>query len=302
MDRYINIAAWILLAAIWSSSYAVIKIGVQSIDPTLLVVGRLGLATIVLYLVMLVQGVRLQANRDAFIAYCVTGILGNAIPFFLISYGELHATSSLAAILMGVGPISTVVMGHFVLSDEKLTKRSTIGVLVGFVGVVMLFGVDALSSLGAHLFGQLALAAAALCYAATTVIVKRLPKRKPLEMAAGSMVFGTISICIWAVFAVDFGNLAPPETVGVISVVYLGIVPTALAMLIYFFLINRIEAKQMSQINFAVPIGGALVGIIFLGEQLTTNQIFAAPVIIVAIYLVTSKPALRAAGFVNTKR
>ena len=302
MDRFINVGLWLLLAAIWSSSYAIIKIGVETIDPTMLVLGRLSIATLVLGSVMWLQGVRLKLTRNALTAYAVTGILGNAIPFFLITYGELYVSSSLAAILMGVGPISTVVMAHFWIEAEKLTKRSLIGVFVGFVGVVILFGVDALSSLGMDLLGQLALTAAALCYAATTVIVKTLPKRKPIEMAAGSMLMGTLAITIWALLVVDFGALPTPSTVGISAVIFLGLIPTALAMLIYFFLMNRIEAKQMSQINFAVPVGGAIVGIAFLGEELTYNQVLALPIIILAIYLVTSKPALRAAGFVNTKQ
>jgi len=290
MDRVLNIFLWVLLAAIWSSSYAVIKIGVETIDPATLVLGRMGLGAIVLVLVMLSQGVRFEMSLAAWTTYSATGVLGTALPFFLISYGEIYVSSSLAAILMGVAPIASVVFAHFVLSGEKLTRRSLLGVFVGFAGVILLFGVDALSAIGAHLLGQLALIGAALCYAANTVFVKRMPKRNPMEMAAGSMSVGAVFIGLATMASIDYSSIAVPSTTSMIAVVYLGLVPTALAMLIFFFLMNRIEAKQMSQINFAVPVGGAVVGIAWLGETLSANQFLALPVIVFAIYLVTTKP------------
>jgi drug/metabolite transporter (DMT)-like permease len=302
MDRALNVGLWLLLAVIWSSSYAIIKIGVETIDPAVLVFGRMGLGAIILVAVMLSRGVRFEMSWAAWRIYFITGVMGTALPFFLISYGELHVSSSLAAILMGVAPIASVVLAHFVLAGERLTKRSTFGVLLGFGGLILLFGIDALSAIGSHLVGQIALVGAALCYALNTVVIKRAPKRHPLEMAAGSMSVGAFFIGVATLVSLDVSNLATPSTESVIAVIFLGVVPTAFAMMIFFFLVNRIEAKQMSQINFAVPVGGAIIGVLWLGEQLTTNQLLALPVVVLAIYLVTSKTVVRAAAVMSVKR
>ncbi|MGJ8527619.1 DMT family transporter [Maritalea sp.] len=287
----INILLWLLLAAVWSSSYAFIKIGVATIDPMLLVFGRMAIGALLLLGVLAFMRKSLSKDLQSWKLYAVTGILGNALPFFLISFGELNVDSSLAAILMGGAPIVTVVLAHFVLPGEELTSRSSWGVVVGFSGVIALFGFGALSAIGSHIMGQLALVGAAVCYAANTIIVKRSPKKPPLEMAAGSMLVGAACIGIASLVFVDFGTLASPNTESLVALVYLGVFPTAMAALIYFFLIVRLDARHMSQINFAVPVGGALIGVLWLGEPFGPTRIFALLIIVSAIILVSSKGA-----------
>jgi len=285
----INVVLWLALALMWSSSYAAIKLGVQTIGPMPLVAGRMIIGACIMLAVLRLRGMSLSRDAHAWGVYGLTGLLGSVIPFLLISFGEHHVDSSLAALLMGIAPVATVLMAHLLLSGERLTTRSAAGIVIGVAGLVMLIGPGALSGLGDHLLGQIAIMLAALCYAVSTIYVKAKVKRPPLEMAAGSMLVGAICITAATILVGEPATIAVPSVKSAAAVIYLGVFSTALATLIYFHLIPRLGANRMSQINFAVPVGGALIGVLLLGETIAPSKIMALAVITVAIYLVTTR-------------
>lgn len=220
-----------------------------------------------------------------------TGRKRNSVP--VDSYGENHVDSSLAAILMGISPVATVLFAHIMLPDESLNAQSVIGVCIGLVGVALLVGPDALLDLGRELIAQFAIILAAICYSISTIYIKRKATRPPLEMAAGSMLVGAISITFATLAFGEPSKIMMPSSGSLMAVLYLGIFPTALATLIYFFLVPRLGANRMSQVNFAVPVGGALIGVTLLNETLSLSTTIALAIIMVAIYLVTSKRSSR---------
>lgn len=283
-----DIILWIALAAMWSSSYAVIKLGVATIDPVLLVAGRMTIGAAVIYAVMRIMGQHLSRDIKVWLSYAITGLLGSTIPFLFITYGEQSVDSALAAILMGVAPVATVVMASSVFPDERLTKRVALGIGCALVGVIILVGPGALGDFGQNLPGQLSIVAATLCYAASTIYIKRFVRRPALEMASGSMLCGAVSVVLAALLlGADVRSIQPtPASLG--SVVYLGLVSTACANLIYFHLVPRMGATRMSQVNFAIPVGGSFIGAIFMGENMTLDRLAALAVIICAMYLVFS--------------
>lgn len=284
----IDFFLWFALAMMWSSSYAVIKLGVTTIDPIVLVAGRMVVAALVIYGVLKLMGQRLSRNLKIWMSYAVTGLLGSTIPFLLITYGEQSVDSALAAILMGVAPVATVVVASSVFPDERLTPRVCLGVCCAVTGVVVLVGPGALTDLGQNAPGQISIVAAALCYAASTVYIKRFVRRPALEMAAGSMLIGAGSVTLPAiVLGRDLGSIQPTfASLG--AILYLGLISTASANLIYFHLVPRMGATRMSQVNFAVPVGGSFIGVIALGERMTMDRLFALTIIICAVYLVLS--------------
>ncbi len=284
-----DIVLWLILAAIWSSSYTVIKVGITVLDPATLVAYRMLTGSIAIYIVLKMRGQSLSTKPADWAAYAITGLLGSALPFLLITYGEQSVDSALAAIFMGATPVITVLLVAWLIPQEPLTPRHAIGVLGGVLGVAILVGPTALSGLGAQLGGQAAIVAAAVCYAATTIFVRRFVKRPPLEMAAGSMIIGTVAIGSYA--ALSGGNIGAitPTFSSLGAILYLGLLSTACANLIYFHLVPRLGATRMSQINFAVPVGGALLGVWLLGEALTGQQLMALLLIIGSVYLGTSK-------------
>lgn len=295
----VNVILWVMLALIWSSSFAAIKFGIDTIDPMMLVAGRMIIGATIMLAVLRFRGMALSKDWRTWAAYTFAGLMGNTIPFLLIAYGEKHVDSGLAAILMGISPVATVLMAGVFLPDEGLNSRSMIGVFIGVVGLVLLVGPEALSNIGKHVIGQFTILSAAICYSATTIFIKRNSTRSPVEMVAGSMLVGAICITLVVLFFGDPWHATAPSTSSVLAVIYLGIFPTALATLAYFFLVPRIGANRMSQVNFAVPISGALIGVVFLGETIDASVVVALGIIVIAIYLVTSKGR---AGQLSPKR
>ena len=283
-----NVTLWLLLAAMWSSSYTVIKIGVSTIDPATLVLGRMLVASIALYAALKLRKMSLSRDPRTCVSYSITGLLGSALPFLLITYGEQTVDSALASILMGTMPMTTLFLAAVFIPDEAMTARTALSVIGGLFGVVVLVGPTAFGGLGAQLLGQLAIVAATLCYAATTVFVRRFVTRPALEMATGSSLIGTLFMAIVVIlWGADITAIAPtPGSLG--AVLYLGLFSTACANLIYFYLVPRLGATRMSQINFAVPVGGALLGFIVLNEPMTLMRLTALAIIIASVYIGTT--------------
>ncbi|WP_420406689.1 DMT family transporter [Hoeflea sp.] len=285
----IDVVLWLMLAAMWSSSYAVIKIGVTTLSPSALVFGRLLIGAIVIFAVMHWRGYRLSRTPSAWISYAVTGILGSAAPFLLITHGEQSVDSALASILMGASPVITLLLAAWLIPDERLTARTVLGIAGGLSGVAVLVGPSALAGLGADLGGQLSILGATICYAVSTIYIRRFVTRPPLEMAAGSMLVATLIMGVVTALSQGMPGHGDIDLMSAGAVIYLGLFSTACANLTYFHLVPRLGATRMSQVNFAVPVGGALLGFLLLGESLTPQRLTALAIIVISIYLGTSR-------------
>ncbi|WP_424969424.1 DMT family transporter [Dinoroseobacter sp. S76] len=284
-----DLCLWLALAGAWSSSYVVIKLGVATLDPMLLVAGRMVVGMLALTGIFFALGHSLSRHPADWLSYGITGLLGSVVPFLLITYGETVVDSALAAILMGVSPVATALLAAMALPDERLSGRVVVGLGGALFGVILLAGPDALSGLGAQFAGQGAILGATLCYALSTVYIRRWVRRPPMEMAAGSALVGTGMLLLAVLLSgvrPGGGDLTP---VALGAVLYLGLVSTAAANLVYFYLVPRLGATRMSQVNFAVPVGGALLGVGLLGERLAPLQWGALMVIIGSVWLTTSR-------------
>lgn len=283
-----QIALLVLLAAIWSSSFMFIKIGVATIPPATMVACRMLLAAIILLAYVRVQGHRIPLTMAAWSTFAFVGVVGNVIPFWLISWGEIVVDSGLAAILMGTMPVATVLLAHAFTTDERLTPRRGAGVVLGFAGTILLVGVSALSGLGAAVLAQIAVVGGALCYAVTTVFVRRFARLPDPVMAAGAVSAGAIVIVPWA-FLTDNPLALSPSWQSLAAVAVLGVVSTGIAALIYFYLVRVVGAAVFSQVNFITPVLGVVIGIVFLGETPNADAWLALAMIVSGIWLVTRK-------------
>lgn len=190
---------------------------------------------------------------------------------------------------MGIAPVVTVLLAPLIHSDEVLNWRMIIGIFIGFCGLIVLIGPDALQGLGDHVLGQFAALGAALCYAFTTLFIRKYANQPALVMAAGSMLIGAVIISVFAMVFDEPLQKGLQIDRSLLAAIYLGLVPTALATLIYFYLIAQIGAGRMSQVNFVVPIVGTVFGIIFYDEPLKSNVIVAMGLIFLAVFLVTRR-------------
>jgi len=285
-----------LLAVFWSSGFMFIKIGVETVPPLTMAAGRVVIAAVVLYAVMRAQGHRLPASGRLWAIAFVIGFFGNALPFFLISWGEVRVDSALAAILMAVMPLATLLLSHVFTADERLNVFKGAGVALGIGGVVILVGPSALTGLGGELWHQLAIAGGAVCYAIATVTARKLPPIPPLVPSAATMLCATVQVVPLAL-ALDTPWALAPTAASLLSVAYLGLVPTALATIIYFQLVAARGATFLALNNFLIPVLGTVWGALFLGEVIGVAALFALAVILAGIAVATwRRPALRPAG------
>lgn len=278
----IDIALLLVLAVLWSSSFALIKVAVDTVPPATVAAGRLALAALLLAAIMRVRDLRYPDCPWIWMKFALVGLFGNALPFALIGWGEVTIDSGLAAILMAVMPLTTLLLAHMFTSDEKMTATRIVGVGLGLVGVLILIGPATLEGLGDQAMRQTAVAAGAVCYAISTVVAKKLPPMPHSVSASGTM----IAAAAWAIPAsvlVDWPLAEVPSFESAISVVLLGLFPTAFAVLIFFALLQRTGATFIALNNYLVPSLGVVWGILFLGEDPSLRAFLALCVILAGI-------------------
>ena len=269
----------LLLSAIWGSSYMFIKVGVRDFSPAALVELRLLLAGAVLVSFVAVRR-RLGAVRRAFGPGAFVGIVGMAIPFLLITWGETHVDSGVAAVANSSVPIFVALLALRFAASERSSGLRMVGLVVGLAGVGVVAGVHPNGGWWA-VGGALAVVLASLCYAVSSLYIQRSLVVGGLELAAASVVCGAIAM-------LPFALADLPGTVGwkpLASVVVLGVVGTGLAQLIVNRLIGEHGPARSMLVNYLLPGFALLFGATILGEPLTGAKVGGLVLILVGVTL-----------------
>lgn len=278
----ITASAWALFflcVGMWGSAYAGVHVALEGgAPPWAIVAGRLWVAAAILNVLLFV---RRRQNKEppptpgATNKLVFLGLLGAAAPFALLSYAQQTITSGLAGILSALTPILVGVAAPLVAPDERVTTNRIIGLLLGFLGVVVLTGADALKGLGgggAAVIGQLAAAGAAVAYALNTLVARTGKPIPALEAAAGWIFYGAL----WSTpMAILTFNDAQIDMSALTMIVLLGIGPTAIASIAYFHLLNTAGPSFVTQTNYCLPLWAVVLGAFAFGEVLHWNAIVA---------------------------
>lgn len=286
--------AFVLLGLIWGSSFLWIKIGVESITPVMLVTLRISLGLIGLLVVMSLTRQSFPRDRNTILKYVFMGVFNLVLPFLLITWGETKIDSSMAAILNGAQPLFVIVIAHFWLHDEKITPARLGGLIVGFVGVVVLVAQDFNpSALQSDIWGQLAVVLAAISYAvALTFSRKYLRGTKPVVQSTMILVIG--AIIMWTLTPLTNRPMILPATpIAWIAVLWLGVLGLCVAYLLFFYLNNVWGPTRASLVTYVFPVVGVVLGIIFLSEPLTWNMIVGSIFVVGGIVVVNRKPRVK---------
>ncbi|MXZ80002.1 MAG: DMT family transporter [Gammaproteobacteria bacterium] len=289
-DHIIDFGLFLFLALIWSSSFLLIKIGVDTIPPLTLTAARLCIAAAVLWLYLAVLGEGISMDPRSLAMYVAVALLGHCIPYAMIGWGETRISSSLAAILMGIMPVSTVFLAHWLIPDEPMNRRKFLGIAISFFGLLLLVGVATLSQLGESIWGQLGVLGGAISYSLCTIYIRSRKQMKVRELATGTCTAGAL-ISLVPAFLFEDPLLLEPTADSLWSVITLGLLPTAFANLLYFRLIQRLGASTFSQINYLIPILGGLWGIWLLREPFSWNVFGSLFLVLCGLYLVQKSNA-----------
>ena len=262
-------ALLLALVALWGSSFMFNKLGVATVPPATVVAGRLMIGALILLVVVHARGLKLPKPGRAWLPYVALALVGNAIPFYLITWGQKVVSSALAGILMAVMPLATLVLAHFLVHGEHMTRHRVAGFSLGFFGIVLLMGPAALAGVGGsalHIVSQLAVLSGALCYAANSVMARLLVKSDVLVASAATLaVAGAVMLPLS--FALDRPWTLAPSFSSAAAVIWLGIGPTAIATLCYFKLIGSAGPTFMSLVNYLSPVVAVFLGVTLMGEH-----------------------------------
>jgi drug/metabolite transporter (DMT)-like permease len=279
------------LVAMWGSSFMFNRIAVASLPPLTVVAGRVGVAAIVLISIVYLLGKRLPSPGKGWWPYLVIAIIGNAVPFYLITWGQLVVESALAGILIAVMPLATILLAHFLIAGEHLTRQRTTGFAIGFLGIVLLMGPAALAGVGGdavRIVSQLAVLGGALCYALQSVLTRLIIKGDVLVSAAATLLIAAVIVVPVALWLDRPWLLAPVES-SVAAVIWLGIGPTAIATILYFMLIRSAGPSFMSLVNYLSPGVAVMLGLLVLGETPQANAYFGLVLILVGLAISQSR-------------
>jgi drug/metabolite transporter (DMT)-like permease len=287
---------FVLLGFFWGSSYLFIKIGVDAgLPPFTLITLRLLFGFILLATVVAIAREPLPRDPKTYGHLIVMGAVNIAIPFSLITWAELTVDSALAAILTAPVPLFVIVIAAIFLRDERITINRLAGLAVGFVGVAILVGFDPGEVAAGNLAGEIALIGATLSYACGAVYARRnIHGLRPMIPAVFQVGFALTMVSVLAfVFErpIDVVSRITPEAL--FAVVWLGILGSGLAYLLFFRTLGRWGATRTSMVAYLLPVFGITLGALVLKEPIDTRLLVGTALVIGGIALVNSKYGAR---------
>ena len=287
-----ELAAFVLLSALWGGSFIFIRVAVQDLGPIPLMAGRVSIAAVALGLVAVVLRRRLHLGKY-WRGLLVLGSVNAAIPFSFIAAAELHLTASLASILNATVPMFAAVVSAVWLKD-RLSGKQVVGLFLGLVGVGVLVGWSPLPLSLRTILSVAAMFGAALCYALGSVYARKNMAAAPtFTLAIGQQASAALWLLVPAVWLTPTVTLSADALWALLG---LGLLSTALAYLLYFFLLARVGPTKTVSVTYLVPVFGVIWGATFLREPITAGMIAGLAIIAFSLVLVTEVPIGRLNG------
>ena len=273
-----------MLALIWASAFFNIKIATYSFGPVTIAFLRVLFGSIPVLLLCYFKNIKIEAFSKDWYWFAMIGFINLVAPFFLIAYGVKSVQSNLTAILMATTPLSATVLSHFYTKNEKFNLVKTFGILVGFSGIIFLFSDNLLIDKN-NFTSALLILLGSTCYVVGGVLTLKISKKKN-ENVTGSILIWAIIILLPLVSFIEQPWQSIPRTDSLISVIYLGIIPTGVAWLLRFRILKNNGLIFQSQVSYLIPIFGTILGYIFLKELITIKVLISLIAVCIGIYFV----------------
>lgn len=270
----------LLLGVIWGASFMAVSVALDGFAPLTIAALRISIGALCLLAVITTMGLRLPTWRDRegrLVWACAFGMgfFTNALPFTLLSWGQTYVASGFAGVCMAVVPLFVLPLAHVLVPGENLTLRRSFSFLIGFAGVVVLIGLDAFRSAGSDFesLARLACLGASLCYAIGSIITRLCPQVNMLSLSAAALLCGATMMFPAALWVEGMPQV--PADLSLAAVIYLGLLPTALAQVLLVQVARSAGPAFLSTVNYQVPVWSVIFGAALLDETLPP-QLFAA--------------------------
>jgi drug/metabolite transporter (DMT)-like permease len=278
----------VLLSVIWGMSFFFIEIVLRDIGPFTLVFYRISIAAFVATTWVYVSGKRLPLDSRSWGKFFKLGLINNLIPFSLISWGQVYIDSSLASILNATTPLFVVVLAHKLTHDEHMTRNRIVGVMLGIAGVSLLVGPEVLYGLSSNVLGQLAILGAAICYAYGGIYTRQLNDMPLLVAMTGTLIAASI-MTFPLVMIYEYPLRISTQWTSIGALLGMSVFGTAIAYMLYFYIIRTVGATNTLLVTFLVPITALLMGVLVLDESLSQHAILGMLVIFAGLLAVDGR-------------
>jgi drug/metabolite transporter (DMT)-like permease len=276
----------IALTVMWGSAFALTKVAVGVLSPSVIVAARLAIAAPLLLGLFLLQRRPLPRSPRLWIYFVLIAILGNVLPFWLISWGQRGIDSGLAGILMSIMPLVVIVLSHFTIPGERMNRYRIVGFLLGFSGVVVLTGPSAVLGIrgeASEILAMLAVLGGAVCYGVSAILSRLRPGSSALEAAAATILLAALLALPPVVPLLDALPGADSAHAAWLAVLGLGVFSTALPAIVYFRLIETAGPHFVSFLNYLIPLWAVALGAVLLDERPGLGDLAALAIILTGI-------------------
>ena len=290
--RTLDYLLLILLALIWASAFFNIKIATYSYGPLTIAFLRIFFGALPVILFFNLKKIKIEAFSKDWYWFASIGVINLVIPFFLIAYGVQKIQSNLAAILMASTPLSATLLAHFFTKNEKFNLIKSLGVLIGFSGIVFLFSDNIL--INKHNFiSALLILCGSTFYVIGGLLTLKISNKKNENVTASILIWGSLVLFPITAFIEQPWNLSP-RLDSTLSLIYLGIFSTGVAWLLRFYILKHNGLVFQSQVAYLIPIFGVILGFLILGEIITMRVIISLIAVIIGIYIVKKGSKIKA--------
>jgi len=240
-----------LLSGIWGSAFVGIEYALTGFHPFLIAFFRICIAALVLLLMIWLKKLTFPRDRQSWGMLLLLGFTNNAMPFYLISWGQQYVSANTAAVMLAIGPFIALIMSHIITHDEKIDTFKLIGVAMGFTGVFILFGEDFFTGEHNSLYGKLAMLIAVIGYITSGLLIRKLSHMHTLICSCSMFMTASVMMMpfLWFIPLRNISLLSYPF----LTILYLAIIPTALASLVRINLVQKIGIQFMSQVSYLIP-------------------------------------------------
>lgn len=269
-----DIVTLVVLSILWGGSFFFIEVLVDYLPPLTIVTCRVGLAAMALWGLVAILKLPVPKTGQHWTALFIVGLLNNALPFCLITWGQTEISSGLASILNATTPFFTVIVAGFLLADERISSHKIAGVICGVIGTVVLIGPGALQGMSGSILGQMAVMGAAISYAVVGVYARRFKAWgiSPLIIATGQVTMAALMLLPLALWFDRPWDLPAVPVVAIGAMMGLAFLSTVVAYILYFRLIASAGATNAALVTFLIPISAILLGVSLLGESFTALE------------------------------
>lgn len=287
-----NLILFGIMVFIWSTTWAVLKIGLKDTPPAVGLAARFSVASIVLFTLFAIKKTKITITKDHLKLYFIVGIFNMALSYYCTYWGTQFIPSSLSSILWSTMPIMIGIQAHFFIKTERLNSHKIISILLATIGVIMILSDQKLIFNTEVFVGSLIVLLAVFMSSFPNIYTKKFKKDyNPLVLSAMAMLIAAVFHIANATITDQWQN-STWNFISIGSAIYLGIFGSAMTFSIFFYLIKQISVVKVSFLTFITPITASIIGWIFLRETITFKEIVGCFIIFSGIFLYDSKKYL----------